>query len=416
MGQFYFSIKPFGNDAGTVYADDFIDVTPDVIFNGIGGIDATLDNNDFEVGVFKHKNFNLKLLNFHGKYSEIGTTTTIFRHARGNSIVKVEWEINPEPRPLGFFPAGEFMLSPRQTVGTFLLKEDTLAGRAQENNVKFTCLAFTTLFDGVVVPFGGAGGDVQDGDLFSVAIFKILNQTHITDLLTVTQANIVTATDVTIDDKTLGDLENKTGTQALKKILKYANSVLTIVNDTVFVSNRDPSADVKFTFRGVGSVNGTENIIDIAKDRSGRHRIINFAKVKDSSIFAQDGNSIDDFEVRDIEIDLAFITGGAKQQSAVNAIVAEFANPKRELVLITPLNYDILDLNFLDRVKIDLPPRLLQRDGADLPFYEVAEYEIAEYPDEILDIEISILAEFKITAIRLDPRKEIMALELRRIN
>jgi len=410
MGRFFVSIKPFIDDAGSGYATDFIDVTNDVTLRGIGKIRKVLDANEFDMGIFRHTSFTLRLVNFTGKYSEVGTVSTIFKSTRANSIVRVEWDITDRPRTVGFHPAGEFPPSKRQLLGDFLLNDDTMSNDAGEQSVKFKCLSTSTLFDQTIVDFA----NISNGDLYSEILFTVLNQTTITNVLTVTAGNLVPAVDSTIDDKTLGDLENKTVTQLLKKLLPYCNSILDIRDNVVFVSDRTPSAAIKFAFLSAGTETGTENIIDIKKFKSGISRIKNFVTVKDTAIKGENASSQSRHGVRRKEIEFAPVTSTAKRQAAVNSIVAEFGDPKVEFDIETPMQYDRLDLEMIDRVSVDFRLRVQPTEDG-LPLYEIAQYDVARYPFEIGDIEIDTLKDYKIMASSIDTNTEMITFDVREI-
>lgn len=409
MGQFFVSIKPFANDDGTAYADDFIDVTNDTILGGFGKIKKVLDSNEFDMGVFRHTSFSLTLANTTGKYSEIGSTNTIFKSTRTNSIVRLEWDFLDRPRSVGFHPPGEFPPTKRQLIGDFLLNDDSMSNDAGDQTVKFKCVNLSTLFDQTIVPFAS----ISNGDLYSDIFLSALNQTTITDILTVSAGNISLGVDSTIDDKTAGDLENRTVTELLKKLLPYSNSILDIQGTTILIKPRTPTADVKFTFYGPGSSGGSENIIDIKRFRSGVHRMKNFISVRNTSITASNSSSQDRYGVRKKEIEFAPVTSTSKQQAAADALVAEFGDPKVEFFVETPMNYDRLDLQMLDRVRVDFSTRVYSGDG--LPLYEVAIYEVDRYPEEIADISIDTLKDYKIMSSEIDTKTEKIVFELREI-
>ncbi len=412
MGQVYASIKPFADDTGTAYADDFIDVTQYLTRKGVSPIKYTLDNNEFDIGIFRHSNFDIEFDNRDGSFSAVGKAGSIFNFNRDRSIVRIEWEYNHEARPLGLHPPGNFTCSPRQVIGDFFLSDIPAQGRALNQTVKFKCLGYTTLFDRALVPYSS----INNGDQISEVIYKCLNQSPITDfgLLTLDSANISIANDSTIDDKTLGDLENETVKDALKKLLLFSNSVLFLVDNTIYVKSRTASTDLKFTFTGPGSLTQLENIIDIQKINDGKNRIINFVSVEDKSFSAVDATSRDDNGLRAKKIQFRPISDQTKNETACQAIVDEFKSPKEEFDVITRMNYDRLDLNLLDKVAFDYPLRTIPGDGLTLPIFDIAVFGDS-FGVEIKDVEISSDSEFKILAKTVDLIKETMTFSVKEI-
>jgi len=412
VGRLIVSIKPFADDEGDTYEADFIDVSRDVVLNGVGKLKQYLDNNEFDIGIFRHANFSLKLVNRNGKYSDVDGINTIFKSTRSNSIVRLEWDANPVLFSLGFHPYGEFGYSERQLVGDFFLNDDSLRGRANDETVRFDCLGKSVLFDQETVPFAA----IAVNDLLSVVVFKCLNQASILRHLTVDAANITLDIDHAMDDKTLGDLENKTVTEAFKKLLKYANSVLRIDGSTVIVSPRTVGTTLAFTFRGAGSLNGKENISDIFDQTSGVGRVKNLVEVKDTGVAARNEDSITKYRVRKTVIEFLPVSTEANRQAAADAIVAEFGDPKQEMKILVPMDHDRLGITVLDLVKVDYPLRVIALEGSDLPEYGSAQYDVDFYAHEIQDIVISDALDFKVLSIVKDFNKEVCIFEIREVS
>lgn len=415
MGRLYVSVKPFADDSGETYAENFIDVSRDVVDEGVSAISKFLDNNEFDIGIFRHSSFSLKLANTLGKYADVGSQGTIFQFARNNSIVRIEWDRNNELYSLGFHRPGRRPCSERILIGDFFLSDDLVNSRSNDVTVEFTCLGYTVLFDRETVPFAA----VTNADLFSEVIFKCLNQTTITRYLEVDSDNIECDLDIPIDDKTLGDLENKTVTEAFKKLLQYANSVLLIQRidgvDTVIVKPRSPSDDLKYTFYGAGVIGHHDNIADIFNQNSGLKKVKNLVTVKETSIVAREETSITKNGVRKKEIDFLPVTDAGNRQLAANAIRDEFGNPKVEMRIRTPLFPGVLTLNLLDKVNVDYPPRVLSPFGDPLAEYGHAVVDEDYYAIEVLDIEIFPETLFKILSIELDLIDEEAVFEIREV-
>jgi len=351
-------------------------------------------------------------MNTDGRFNTADNAESIFRFTRNNSLIKLEWDVLPEPLSVGFHPAGRFPCSARQTIGEFLLHDDSLKGRAVNEAVKFKAFSKTVLFSQEIVPFSS----ISNGDLLSAILLTILDQTVITRHLTVTAANISVGIDATIDDKAVGDLENKTVYEALKKILLFSNSVLYIdINNNVIVTPRTASATSQFTFNGPESLTGTENIIDLFNYRSGLNQVFNFITVKDTSVKSRDESSITKFGIRKKEVQFLPVTNTAKRQAACDAVRDEFGSIKQEMFIRVPMNYPELDLKVLDKVNVDYPARVVRIDGQQLALYGSAEYDVSRYAEEVKDIEISTDVDFKILKTIADWDAETITYEIREV-
>lgn len=420
MGRVYISIKPFKDSLGEEYADDFTDITNDVVDSGLSDVSRYLDNNEFDIGVIRHASFNITLANTQGKYSDVGNVNSIFNFTRNNSIIRIEWDRNNELYCLGFHRPGLRPTSSKFLIGDFFLSDDLVRLRSNDERVTFTCLGYSTLFDRVEVPFT----TINNGDLLSEIIFKCLNQSFITRYLDVDANNINCSVDLAVDDKTLGDLQNKTVTEAFKKLLQFSNSILVIQRgedsdgnaiDEVIVKPRDASADLEYTFYGAGVPGFFDNLIEIYDFNNGLKRVKNLVTIKDSGTSARDESSIAQYGVRKKEIEFLPVSDLTKQQQVVDAIRDEFGQPKKEMKIRVPLSEEILELSLLDRVNVDYPLRVIPTFGGVLPQYNQAVVGEDFYPHEVLDIEIAKEIEFKILSIDLDLADEEAIIEIREI-
>ena len=166
----------------------------------------------------------------------------------------------------GFFTCGNVALSDEVTIFEGLLDDRALKQGAEEQNLKFKVLGKEAILDETLVDFSV----LSNGDTFEQIIFKLLDQDQISEVPTVDALNINCQTDIAVDDVT--SLENKTVKEALALILQFSNSVLYVKEDVIYVSPRNASAGLKFTFYGQGSRVGVENILDIVDYRKGLNR------------------------------------------------------------------------------------------------------------------------------------------------
>lgn len=416
MSRLAVYLKPFIDDLGSGYVADWVDVTKDVV--SLGSLTQQLDQNEYDLGVFKSGQVKLTLQNDHGRYGDVGSIETIFKYKRGNSLVKVEWEPGNQPLIAGFFRAGhpDSIVSEPVTVFQGLLSDIGTQSDIDAVTVEFEVLGYEQLLSEIVVPYSS----ISNGDTLSAAIYAMLNQAPFNARVTVSSGNIVAGVgpSVTIDDKT--KLENKTVVEALKMILLGSNSVLYIRDDasgnpTVYVTARTASADLEYTFRGPGATSGIESTADVKGLRTGAARILNFWTWKDTTLAVGDASSRAKYGDLKKEISLDIITDNTKRTTCLTSLKDEFANPKREMVLHTPVTIDRLALYLLDKVAVDYPPVPIQNENEPVAIYGVGEFGVDYYADSIFPITIEESARFKILRRVVDFKREVLAFYLREV-
>lgn len=398
-------IKPF-DDLGAY--TDWVDVTDDVYLDGVGNISSDLDNTEYDIGVYRTSNFNIKLRNDHGKYSDVGTSETMFKYTRGNSLVKIThqgYDIDPY---CGFAPCGYSYLSEETTIFTGLINDESLTMDLDQQSISLTCLGRESLFSKTIVPFGS----ISAGDTVSEVLYACLNQSAITNLLTVSAPNITPDLDQEIDS--IASLQNKTVQEALNKLLLASNSVLWIDGDAIKVTPRQPTVSVIKTFYGQASPNGPENIQAIKAIKSGLSRVFNFVSWKDVATAAQDSTSVAKYGIRKKEVDFEFFTNATKQQNILTAIKDEFKLPKMEFDLYTPLDETTLSLKLLDQISIDYPSVALP-ENEEVPVFGSAIAGVAIAPKVLWSFNIEPLDTLKIIGKSIIIKSQLVKLKVRKI-
>ena len=406
MGRFRVYVKPF-DDAGA-YVADWTEVTEDIDMSGLSQMKQSLDNNEYDIGVFKNANVTLTLMNFNGTYSDVGSPGSIFKYRRSNSLVKITWEIMHHDVICGFCTCGEVALSEEVDAFVGLLDDTGLKQDADEQNIQFKVLGKESIFGEVLVPFA----DIAAGDTFEEILFTILNQTAITNLLTVSAINISCSVNSVTDS--VAALQNKTVREALSLLLLYSNAVLYIESDTIYVAPRTATVDIKYTFYGQGALGGMENINDLSDYRIGLNRLFNFMTWKNTTLSSEEPSSITAFGYKKKEIETSLITDNTKRQAILDSIKDEFKNPKREMIIKAPIDYDTIALKVLDRIVIDYPNIPINND-ADIPLWDLAVWDTAVYPYEVLPIAIESAANFKILSRDIDPANQELSFYVREI-
>lgn len=337
-------ITPYQSD-GTYGAE--VDVTKYV--ENIGQISVDTDSSEYQIGVYRNSSVKLDLDNRSGKFSDISIYQSIFRYKRADAIVRITFLETDELPYCGTAICGTARLVEEVTVFEGLLSDESLTEEAGAERVSFTVLGFESLFAREVVPFSA----IANGDLSSELIFACLNQTTITDLLTVDIANINPGLDLASD--VVAGLEGKTVKESIDKLLLYSNSVLYVKNRTVYVTDRTATVAVMATFYGQASTLGAENIINVRNITNGKNRIFNYLTWSDSSAVFQDSTSVRLHGVRKKELGFDIFTDNLKQLAIEEELVTEFRFAKQELELQTPVTQEAIALNLLDRIRVDYP-------------------------------------------------------------
>lgn len=409
-------------DAGGEYTTDYVDVTQDLL--SIGDIQIGIDNTEFDVGMIRASSFNITLKNNEGEYSSAENPTSIFRNRIKDTMVKVTWDIRDKGLTAGFFRAGEEALGGEAELFEGLVNTANAASKIKDQTVTFVCLGFESMLNEDVVVYH----DIPDIYALSELLFD--NFTHADSRL---KKYATAYPPISFDTLTpsfdyppnVGDLlanyQNKMVGEVIGSWLLGANSVMYLKKDqlapegkpyTIYVKGRDPTPDVKFIFRGYGSALGIENIIDIPKFSDGVNRIFNFWVW--AELFASDIASRLKWGTKKKEVNVPLLFESDRQE-ALDVNLEEFSDPKRELEIETPIWYDTLALDILDRIAIDLPAIIVPADGEAIPRYGYATYGDFVYPDitEIISFDTSV--NFKILQKKVNISKQTITFKIREI-
>lgn len=398
-------IKPFDDEGA--YLADFIEVTNDVL--SISDITQKIDSSEYDVGIIRNSGVNIVLRNEQGFYSDTSTLTSIFRFKRKNSIIRVTWSIQDSPAYCGFTTCGGALIGEEITLFEGVLNEISSSIDISKQQISFQALGYESLLDEMETPYA----DITNGDNLSDTIITLLNQSPFTDLVTVHAMNIGVGFDTTIDDKE--SLEDKTVGENLDDILLACNAVLFIVDNEVFVTPRTASPSVEYSFYGQGSITGIENIINIPKYRDGLNRTFNYWVWPESGIISKDVTSITLYGALKKSFEIGIITNTTKRTNILETNRVEFAFPKAELDLETPMRYETWALNILDRVLIDYPTVYTPADNNPLPRYGAVTYGTSRYPYGQFTLTIDSSRRFKILSKKLNKKKNTILFTLREI-
>ena len=407
MSKFTAYIVPFNDDGS--YSDNEIEITEDIERSSLGRITQTVDNNQYNVGVLTYNDFNLKLRNEHGKYSDIGQENTIFRYKRNDSIFRLYWQIESYPPYCGLAISGLSRLSERKLIYEGFIKDEATEESVRDQFTLLKVLSFESILSQIDVP----NGVLNNGDTFTEAIFDILNQTLLTNLLTIDVANFSVGYETTLDD--VSSLAQLTGKEALDELLLISNSILFIKDRVLYIKGRDEVKPLAYTFYGPASLLGLENIQDITSIKTGVSKVFNFWTWENQSFSVEDATSIAKWGVRKKEIRSLSITNITKQQSILAALATQYGPAKKSFNLTSPLNYQTLPLYFLDKVVVDYPTVFIALPGRVLPVYDSAIYDEDYYPKPEQSLVIDIGTEWKINSVNIDVQKQLVQYELREV-
>jgi hypothetical protein len=405
VGQARVYIKPFGEDGQ--YVDDWMDVTKYV--NKIGEVSIDSDSADFQLGVFRQSNVKLALNNREGLFSDVDFSDSIFRYKRTDSQVKMTWDLIPDPARCGMVYCGQFYTSEELEMFKGLLSDESFTENAKTEVAEFYALGFESVFSRVDTPYSLLAA----GDTIKTLIYTILNQTTITDLLTVELANI--DPDLNLATDAVASLENKTVREALNVLLQISNSVLYIEDDTIYVSSREETADLKQTFYGQASTAGAENLVTADKISNGLNRTFNYWTWAEATNRFSVDSSINIYGVRKRELDSELFTNTTKRDTILQTFAGEFGDPKQELEIKTKLNYTSLARDLLDKVNIDYPTILVQSPGFDMPICGIAICGEAVLPRGLWSFSIPSTRYFKITKKQINFDQETLMFKLREV-
>lgn len=387
------------------------EVTQDIDASTLGAISRALDISDYDIGVYTNSAVAVSLRNEHGKYSDINSPNTIFALKRGDSQVKITWDQADWDFFAGVSRVGEIQ-GQEVVIYQGLLNDDSTVMQLTGQEISFNILGYESILDRTLAPDWVA---TPPADNHASTLIKSLlpaaNLGVTVPLLTIDNTQINPGNDVIWDDLTV--FANQTCREALNTILEGSNSVLFINGTTPVVSARTPSGSVLKTFYGPGSSLGPENIIDIQDVQSGLNRTFNYVTWTDTTLVSLDAGSVSTYGIRKKDLAIDGITNPPKQQSVLDSIRTEFASPKQEFKLLTPLTYDALSLPLLSKIAIDFPLVPIQSQGSAL--YEVAQYEVDSYPIEISSFQVLLSETYKVIGMDVDAVADNITFYLRRI-
>lgn len=394
---------PLAQADDNIYADE-VDVTDRVLVSGVGDIRSSIDASDYSIGVFTFSDLELKGLNAEGYFNETDSRS-IFPSTRDRCKVRVVFRQNEFTRN----SEGTILTDSETDTITFrgLINEEATRIDFVESTIRFKVLSS----DSVLRTTRVSAGVVNDGDLFSEAIFAILNTPRITSVLGLDVSDINPDIDLTVDDGSYFD--DKSVKDALNQLLFASNSVLLIEDQAIVVRSRaqDPDSEPLQLF-GQYDIQKRENIIQIKDYNPGRHRT--FTQVVVNGTQSTNATFAAAYGLRTKTYELPFITDAGKAEEIADRVVDEFKVPKTELN-VTVATTLVTGLRLLDQVSVSYPLRLEPPEGKFLPIYNVTVYGSADepYPLQFGSVAITPEMGFKVIEITHNAETFTSVLKLR---
>lgn len=281
-----------------------------------------------------------------------------------------------------------------------LMDDKQIEYSATDDTMRFSVMAYSYIFKQVKVPVN----TINSGDTFSQALATILDIFEIKNVLTT--GSISLGVDEEIDDGSW--FNNKQAANAIAKLMLASNSVFKIVADTIYISARTESVEIKYRFYGKGAPNALVNTYKIDKVHNGKKRCI--TRIDLNNIFYEaDQYYLDTYGSNLKKFDIGFITDADKQSRIAESIIEEFKVPKQELQITTDYIGDEVDL--LDKVVIDSPGYFV----GDTSIYGVGKYGTARYAIKRGGLTFDARVGYKVLKIEHDLKKYETKMTLRAI-
>jgi len=388
-----------------------------MLTNGLGSLSRRLDISDFDIGVFTTSSIGIELINSGGDYSDVDAIGSIFFFKRADSKFRLTWDPADQDYVAGFARSDD-VLHHEFTLFEGVLSDEATVMQMRSQTINFDVLGYEAILDRALidVTWGGSlPSDYKASTLLKRALAMAAAASSVA-VLTIDNGQINPSNDVTFDS--IDSFTNQTVREAVNTILTASNSVLRMSGTTPVVSGRTAGATSVKTFYGPASLLGPENILDLQDVSSGLNRTFNVVTWTDSAnpptvnLSSIDTDSQTKYGTRKKNVTLDGITTTGTQQSVIDAIRTEFANPKQELTLVTAMAPDSLVINLLDRVLIDFPLIPISPDPS---LYGTAIYGVSEYATEVSTFVIDTASPFKVIGIDLDARQNQVSLNLRRV-
>jgi len=399
---------------------NYIDVSDFVEMSSLGSVNVETAQSEVTVGITRTSNITLKLKNTSGIFSGENTSETIFTYKRAGSKVKISYFEGVEVSRYGSAIYGDSVYGDQVSIYEGIISSESPRQDVQTDMISLSVLGFDSIFK--AVPY--AGTELNTSQSLRFLFENLLNKPAILALASVDIANFTVGTDFILDN--LDDFEDiDTIDEAVSMLLEISNSILVIQDGQIFISDKEESFELLFTFYGQASNFGIENIQNIQGDTDGLPRMYNLWRWDTDTLGesepipapSKNDTTIDKYGVRKQVRGIKGITTGATRTAVLNSFLDEYGTLKKELKLTTPASYQTVRLPMLGQVNIDYPAPQFPADGGDLPIWGTPTmiWSTFVWPYKLFQYEINATTKFKIIGIQFNMKKDMISFTLREV-
>jgi hypothetical protein len=396
-------LSQFGDFGAEIEITDFVEV------DAIGELVESIDSTDFDFGIFAFGEIELVLDNGTGKFNDFNDSRSIFGFDRDQAIVRIVFRETTVTRDTNNVVTAATVTDTNLFKG--FVNDDSTRTDDTNENVIFNVLSRESILQRSKI----ALDTVDDADLASDAVFKILDQDAIEKVLNVSAANISLGNDFTIDDGSKFD--NISVFEGLQDIMIASNSVLLIdTSDNILIQSRDENTGLStIGLFGPFDEASKTNIISIREFNDGKHRMFNSILLGTDE--TSDADLIEEFGLRQKQFTIDFVTTAATLSSISTALLTEFKTPRFECEVEVDISFS-KSLVLLQKATIDSPLRVSTPTDKFMATLGQMTYDDTEepYPQEFGSLTISDKIDWKIIEKRNDPAGLTSVLKLRQTN
>lgn len=394
-----------------------IDITDYVLLNSFKRIVKSIDNGDYDIGVYTYADLSLTLSNVSRIFNDENDSSSIFCFSRDKAKIQIKYVDEANGANI---------------VYDGLINDEATQQDFSKDQIKFRVLSLDSIFRKVKV----LGGLINDDSLFSTALKDLLNRPDITAVLGYNPDKITVGLDATIDNAaTFSQLDSRT---VLQSLLSASGSVFFIDNDNeMVIKNRDPLSSVDYLLQedggkllnedgsfielegkstlklyGSGDPYQRDNIVKVQKYNNGLQRTFNTVTVNDS--VASDEAFVERYGIGSKDFTFDFILNPTTALAIASYYVGEFKQPKFELEVQVKSEVT-KDTSILDKVIVDYKKTYAKYKKQKIPIAGSckAGEVYAPYITNGSSINSNII--WKVTAINYDTKNFLTTLRLRQI-
>ena len=370
---------------------DEIDISDSVSENGIGKIRYGMsDDSDFDFGTFLYDNLSLRLKNETGLFSDPGDSRSIFLFSREQSRVRIVFENDRRQK----FTLFRGVINDEGTKINPKTDDITLSVLSSDSAIRNTVIDEATIDAGITS---------------TVAIKRLINRPPINETVIYYPDNITPPVSFNIDDAD-GFSNSKTQVKLAELMLATNSVLLTDVDGTIVVRNRDANVLPALYLYGPGDIYSRENCL-IREFSNGLHRMFTSIKINDR--VATNTTIANLYGEKQKAIDFDFVTSNSTADVIAAALLNEFQAPKKEITVEVDTRLSI-GLRAFDPVRVEYP---LQSRPAypdtTLPLAGNFLAGEARFPYQTGAIKVLSNTKFKIRGIEHDPSTFRTELKLR---